>query len=125
MRAKQLAVCLVLGLSAATASAADGNQLLDACQQAVKYFDGDKTDVDRFKMPYCLGLVEGTRNTMALLDQQDPAACVPASTTNTQAVRLVVKYLRANPEKLHLDASAIILLSLMAAYPCPARNAVK
>jgi hypothetical protein len=107
------------------ASAADGNQLLDACQQAVKYFDGDKTDVDRFKGLYCLGLVEGTRNTMALLDQQDPAACVPASVTNTQAVRIVEQYLRANPQKLHLDASANILLSLMTAYPCPPRNTVK
>ncbi|WP_369882181.1 Rap1a/Tai family immunity protein [Acidovorax sp. HMWF018] len=118
-------MCLFLGLSAATASAADGNQLLDACQQAVKYFDGDKSDVDSFKALYCLGLVEGTRNTMVLLDQQDPAACVPASVANTQAVRIVVKYLRANPERLHLDASASILLSLMAAYPCPPRNAVK
>jgi len=44
--------------------------------------------------------------------------CMPQGYTSGQLVKVVVKDLNAHPEKLHLDAMALVLKPLASAFPC-------
>lgn len=44
--------------------------------------------------------------------------CIPTGTTNEQHLRVIVKYLRDHPEKLHEPAGSLSLEALKAAFPC-------
>ena len=48
--------------------------------------------------------------------------CPPDGTTNGQAVRIVVKYLRDHPEELHKHDSVLAFTALKAAFPCANRK---
>jgi hypothetical protein len=51
----------------------------------------------------CFGLLEGVRNTIAI-GEDAFATCQPSDgITNGHAVRIVLSYLRKNPQKLHFD----------------------
>lgn len=70
----------------------------------------------------CLGMVEGVRNTMLILNSSLPEKmkiCLPPTgIKNGQAVRVVVKYLNDNPEKLNEDSTLLTMLAIAHAYPC-------
>jgi hypothetical protein len=38
-----------------------------------------------------------------------------------QLVRIVLKYVRENPEKANLGTGGLIILALREAYPCPSK----
>lgn len=117
----KIAVAVTLVTFANLGTAADSNHLLDSCRQLERYMNDNKATTEHYKATYCLGLVEGARTAMLLLESQDdrkPSACIPMSVSNAQVVRVVLKYLDANPENLHHDATASVLLSLISAYPC-------
>lgn len=95
--------------------------MLNHCQEAERALDNQRVDGDLLKVGLCLGLVEGVRNSLMILGARSgtpSVSCMPLTLTNGQAVRVVLKYLRANPEALHQEKVVLVLLALVAAYPC-------
>ena len=98
-----------------------GEKLLKSCGAAVRKMDGSGAE-SLVEATYCLGLMDGTITTsfyyMQLLD--GPLIyCLPASGISSgQAARIVVKYLKENPEKLHESMTQLTILALSNAYPC-------
>src|SRR4051812_8851027 len=87
---------------------AEGNtagDVLQGCGAAVKQMDGAQISMEEgFSSIWCTGYVggvlDGARVT-AQLNNGAPLICTPQSGISTeQAVRVVVKYLRAKPEIL-------------------------
>lgn len=123
---KVMKILRTLSIVAATlfpmAAFADGNQLLDRCQ-AAEHFLNTKQSRDEASAAYCFGLMEGVRNTMIALNEfLEPRArmvCWPSNgIDNAQAARITLKYLRENPNKLHVDSVVLTMLSFKAAFPC-------
>jgi hypothetical protein len=106
---------------AASAALADGNKLLSQCQDAEYYLD-TKEVRSELSIGRCMGLLQGVRNTMVILDtalELPLRTCWPKDGINNgQAVRIVVRYLKDNPEQLHQDEVFLTLLAYKAAYPC-------
>jgi len=49
-----------------------------------------------------------------------PIYCEPTATGNyDQLQRVVVKWLKNNPERLHMDARVLVTRGLIEAFPCP------
>jgi hypothetical protein len=104
------------------AAFADGNQLLDRCQ-AAEHFLNTKQSQDEASAAYCFGLMEGVRNTMialnGFLEPKAKVVCWPSNgIDNAQAARITLKYLRENPNKLHVESVILTMLSFKAAFPC-------
>lgn len=117
------AVFLLLLIIASPLIKADGNRLLDNCQSAEKFMDksGAINDVEAIKAGVCIGLIDGTLNTVHILNEVlEPKyrTCWSKEGTNGQAVRVVLKFLRNNPETLHNDDTVLVILAYNNAYPC-------
>lgn len=101
---------------------ADGNKLLSQCNTAIQILDGDTLPKNAYIAASCLGLVQGITN-LNLLYQVDKTNntffCLPAGGINNgQAARIVVKYLKEHPEKLHENESVLAIAAFVEAYPC-------
>jgi len=109
---------LILLLASMTAHA-DGNKLLEQCHSAELFIDS-KNITNEFDVGSCIGLIMGVRNTMVLMEKQSSIkVCWPQNgITNKQAIRIVLAYLRKNPEKLHVDETALVMVAYLDAYPC-------
>lgn len=121
---------LLLGLTSFGANALDGNELLAGCTLAVSYMDEKRQPLDNTefqKLTHCLGLVEGVSFTTALYNSTGSASglapalriCAPESgATIGQGARIAVKYLRSNPQLLHLPAPYLVIFAFREAFPC-------
>ena len=100
------------------AIAADGNELLKWCKNA----SSDNTEVmESFTAGFCLGTMQTVGELSPFINEGlDPAhkMCPPSAITNGQAAKITVKYLQQNPEKLHLNGTALTIMALQNAYPC-------
>lgn len=107
-----------------TEAAADGNALLTQCQLVLKVVDGGRVDrtTDMVGAGQCLGMVEGVRNTLTILNTGLPGdyrVCFPDDgISNGQAARIVVKFLKEHPEILNKDSTFLSMLAFKQAYPC-------
>jgi hypothetical protein len=115
-------VLLVLAiLLVCEVAVADGNRLLSECLDTEQYMDTKKMH-NAPAISRCLGLLQGVRNTMIILDSGlDPSlrVCWPKEGINNgQAVRIVLHYLKANPEQLHKDEVLLAMIAFRSAYPC-------
>jgi hypothetical protein len=100
----------------------DGNDLLRICKLWLNgpTKTGDEALASAPGM-YCAGFVSGIMETSILYRElhRGPLICAPDDqVTSNQAVRIVVKYLEANPEHLHESASMLTTLALGKAFPC-------
>jgi hypothetical protein len=118
------AVALVGMLVSSGAMAAklkyDGNELLGQCQQAIKSADSER-DYDRFEAGACAGFVMGVQSTVTFFSEflnKEDKFCMPDNVTNSQMVRIVVKYLKDNPKNLNLNMTGLVWAALKDAYPC-------
>jgi hypothetical protein len=108
----------------AAVAKADGNRLLDSCQSLERAVDNSSaSDADQLiKANFCLGLIQGVRNTMQILDgalEPQMRTCWPAEgISNGQATRIVLKFLRENPASLHRDETSLTISAFMSAYRC-------
>jgi hypothetical protein len=105
----------------------DGTTLLSKCTLAVRAFDGEKlSSSDAVEGEFCVGYVLGVHDmdfTVQMLEEHEKVslmkhACSPSNASTGQAVRVVVKYLRDNPERLHMPASVLITDAVRSAFPC-------
>ena len=92
-----------------------GIVLMDYCQWVEK----EKTTEDQWSqhticLAYMVGIIEGYYSA-----RPTPAAfCYPSEVTGEQAARVVNKYLRDHPERLHRRSVQLILDALSEAFPC-------
>lgn len=116
-----LSVSLVLST---TGAFADGKTFLRKCLNAEQFLALEKmqettSDLDA---AFCVGMIQGVNNTMILLNNSIDIiyrACWPkGGITNEQGVRIVVKYLKENPNILHQHEVALIMLAFLEAFRC-------
>ncbi len=122
-----LAAFLICSSSPAVAAETknDGNDLLEQCSLAEAFADGKNKNLDvskSYDIGFCLGMMNGITST-AIFHQyalkRTGLGCLPeGGITNGEAVRIVVKFLRANPSMLHLKGSLLAMTALTNAYPC-------
>ncbi len=79
----------------------NGTELAASCQQSAQGFDAG----------YCLGVVEGVIGTSKKVCNHSPI-------TLADAVMIVDKYLRNNPDKLNKRDTILVREALSQAYPC-------
>ncbi len=69
-----------------------------------------------------MGVAEAVRDTMREFSDSVPAsarACFPVGgPNNAQAIRVILKYLRATPEKLHLSSTELTMFAYFSAFEC-------
>jgi hypothetical protein len=107
LRSFVLVTALVANCKVSLAEDANSaNAAMPGCREAEKYHSPNI-----YKRGLCMGIVS------TLLDL-DPKICLPPSVTNFQAVRVVVKYIDARPERLHENFKALAGEALRAAWPC-------
>jgi len=100
----------------AQTSDVDGNQLLERCSAYLKARDNPPlTAKEQIDAGFCLGYLSGITDSNAALKRD---FCAPADATIEQFARVVVKWLRDNPAKLHLNAGDVSLTALRSAFPC-------
>ncbi len=93
-----------------------GTLLLESCKAAEATQDaiakgGSAAPGTEYDIGYCVGLVQGVAYVSS-------SYCSPEEVTISQDVRIVVKYLEENPEKLHLHAARLAEDALTKAFPC-------
>jgi hypothetical protein len=103
----------------------DGNALLGNCLAAENFLDNnDAKGVSMFDVGYCMGLVRGVADTMvteSTFNKHDKFfdICFPNKGIGTgQLIRVVVKYLKNNPERLHFNDSILISFALKRVFAC-------
>jgi hypothetical protein len=105
---------------------ADGNALLQQCKDALTVVDGG-AGKSAFGGGVCLGKIEGALDGIEMArgyysassgKALPPFICPPESVTREQQLRIVVKYLKENPEKLHEPEVTSIALAMAFAFPC-------
>lgn len=112
-------ICLLFaGFPGCQASADDtsqissGNYMLPHCE----HYTADNPPLDVFD-----GECGGTVDTLMFFGSSLPDKfrfCPPKGASNFQAGRVVVFYLKAHPELLHLNFKGLAATGLRAAWPC-------
>ena len=130
---KTLAVVLVIALAGVSAPAqktiVDGNSLDDHCRYSRQSDNGVKlSDIEFGKASFCVGYIRGVLDEIwtqanrpdeiGIKNVGRPKICVSDEISNTQAIKVVAKYLQNNPAKLHLAANYLIRISMEEAFPC-------
>ena len=131
------AVCL--GITAISARAdvestkQDGNKLLNYCSQAVKDTEPGTAE-EHFKIAWCLGYIYGFKDGfdgLALVSAKDDTdftklrhsyICFPEGSTIDQAIRVLVKFLKDHPERLHQPSFTLAEEAFAEAFPCQTRS---
>lgn len=116
-------VAVLVGAFVSGSAEADGNTLLQQCQQAVRAMDDPAAQQsDVLGIGRCVGMVEGVRNTMQIYMSALPdnfKVCFPKrGINNGQAMRIVDKFLHDNPEILEQNDTFLTMLAFKTAYPC-------
>ena len=109
-------VALFLGTTARAEGENDGTKLLRWCgDSAVDYWTG-------YCFGYLTGVVHATQTVegevVRAIPSVRPSWCIPSGVENEQTRLIVVKWLKANPEKLHGDADILVQHALVDAFPC-------
>ena len=101
---------LVLFVSTCYATEArdvDGNMLLEYCNSVVRFMDNGSLDSPKqsSQSTWCMGYVTGVLQSLDFVEKtagkerRKPYPCL-TGVTSAQAIRVIVKYLKENPEKL-------------------------
>ncbi len=107
----------------AKAQGRDGSFFLRACEAAEKQSDGAKLSQEESLLAlYCASYVSGFLDAMSLTvttTKGTKIVCTPErGITLDQAARILVKYLRENPETLHQSGRTSLYVALAKAFPC-------
>lgn len=124
-----LTLAIVLLLAEAALASPTGNDVLNKCQTAVRWFDNNGAPVSELMdVGWCQGWVRAALDlTRSYNDWTDSAKqkptvlqfCLPESGIPViQAIRVVVKYLQEHPDQLHEDAMVLTIAALKGSFPC-------
>ncbi len=114
-------------------SSVDGNILLTKCHPAQQMAEvSPKLSQGEWTAAYyCLAFVQGVMDADAIWQTAETKAlgaksrsilfyCVPQDVSWPQIIRILVKWLEDNPEKLNQPGYDVINFAMSKAYPCPA-----
>lgn len=124
MKTGFLVVALAGLLGSGAVRAATGTELLSHCQEAIRALDGgNMTHEEMYHSGICLGITEAVVMMVQYYGNtklpDDYKICLPNSGISvSQATRIVIKYLKDNPELLHMDATYLEARALFKAFPC-------
>lgn len=110
---------LFLAMNAYALGKGDGNELLASCEASIRFMDGVARNSDISHMTYCAGFLHAIVDVTAATNDRNLKTCTPEGITIGQAARVLVKWLKANPEQLHQPDTALAIIALQVAYPCP------
>ena len=105
------------------------NELLRDCTYTVRLLDGDSrlTPEETWSAFHCSGYLSGFLDGYVLgagfdklaLGSSHPLFCLPdGGIAGDQDDRIVVKWLREHPERLHEPARILVMIALREAFPC-------
>jgi hypothetical protein len=102
----------------------DGAALSQDCTLAVKQYDATVKKAEPSEeslasercRSFTLGVFSIMRNLQ--VNKESFLVCAPANVKQEQVVRIVAKWLKDNPSKLHLAAEYAASVSLREAFPC-------
>jgi hypothetical protein len=116
-------------------SSVDGNILLKNCHPALQMAEvSPKLSQEEWTAAsYCMGFVQGAMDADAIWQTAQTKAlgakarsilfyCVPKDVSWPQIIRVLVKWLEDNPDKLDRSGYDVINLAMSKAYPCPAET---
>jgi hypothetical protein len=120
-----IVLCVIfLGSSANAQVAFDtGNDLLRYCQSADAALAGrDATSADTQEAlgeGFCMGIIGGVRFIVtSSVWTRSTDFCIPKNVSNSQALSVVVNYMRDHPDALHYTFSFVVLSALVDAWEC-------
>ncbi|WP_445730622.1 Rap1a/Tai family immunity protein [Methylocystis sp. IM2] len=94
-----------------------GNSYLEPCRKAA-LAEHIRADIfEAMKIGYCMGTVE-----TILSVSPSVGVCAPKGATNSQAIRVVTRYLDQHPEKTNEDFRFLTRDALTEAWPCRNRR---
>ncbi len=102
----------------------DGRFLLMACETSASSFRGEllasreELSLAALCAGYVYGFFDGMSTTAAVLQVHEPMCFPKDDYTIDQTIRVIVKYLRENPETLNESAGVLTLRALSKAFPC-------
>lgn len=103
-----------------------GNAFLRACSAIEK---AEHTDLESLHVVSCLSYVKGFMDGVFweaefvkanTKQEMRKPFCRPAGVENAQLVKVLLKYIRDNPEEAHQPTAVLIISALAKAYPCSA-----
>jgi len=114
-----LIVLIAFFAVAAEQASADGNTLLEGCQDAVQFLDVDEVPKEGAFAGWCLGYLRGVSDTLKIARTKlDLNVCFPDGVGANQLVRVVFKYMKEHPELLHAHEMVLTLNAFSEAFPC-------
>ena len=119
-----LALCLVLvaGDAAGVGAFVTGNKLLGWCKAGERADAATASETDWMEASKCRAYTQAVHDDYATWRDADIIPgdyyCLPNGVIVSQLERIVVKYLEARPEELHMAASGLVVLAYMEAFPC-------
>ncbi len=118
MKPLSITISAVFALLIPPSIHADGSTLLEQCLVTERYLE-TKEMGNSFNIGMCLGILQGVRYTMQIMNDGAIKICLPEQIiTNGQAVRIVTSYLKRNPASLHKNEVALIMSAFIEAFPC-------
>jgi len=92
-----------------------GNDLLEECEAYLS--DTGSAAKGNICIGYIMGVVD-THAVVVIWDGSEKRFCLPRSIQSSQLVRVAIKYLKENPQDLHLAATGLVIVALDFAFPC-------
>ena len=120
-----IVLCVIFLESSANAQVAfnTGNDLLRYCQSADAALAGrGATSADTQEAlgeGFCMGIIGGVRFvvTSSIMDPKY-RLCIPNKVSNSQALSVVVNYMKNHPDQLNHTFSFVVLSALVDAWEC-------
>ncbi len=116
-----LLICLSSPLMAATDGLLSGSKLLERCSDADVFSESEPSTLALMNATNCYSYLTGYVNATQVYEAINPDAgfiCVPEEVGTNQLSRVVVKYLEANPERLHEHMGVLVAEALRSGFPC-------
>ena len=125
LAAGALATVQWVGAAKGTVIVSDGTALLAACGDFVAYVERGATDATEdnvINAAVCTAFIRGVTEGVAMASSEPGLGsgyCLPGGTLPAlQSARVVVKWLREHPAKLHLVPGPLVVASFRDAFPC-------
>jgi len=114
----------LMALTITTATAAENdsaNDWLPHCKNVLNYFDQDNSRIaSPLSAGMCIGRVEGITSVLRLGTVGGSIFCadIPGGVTPAQILRVVVRYIEAEPQYMHEEFNWLAMLAIENAWPC-------
>lgn len=115
-----LMIILLINHTSASSAVNTGADLLEKCDSYISYM-GNKQIPDSnfsYRMGICQGFVDGVIYTHSVTRSGSPIWCLPGSVNSDQIIRVLVKYIRDNPDAEQKNLGAVVLIAMVNAFPC-------